>query len=230
MTDVAHVAENLRRVREAVTEAAVRSGRSADAVRLVAVSKRHEEAAIRAAYAAGQRDFGENYVQEARAKAEAIDLPDLCWHYIGQLQSNKAKYVARFAHWCHSVDSAKLADELSHRCGVEGRTLQVLMQVNMVGEEQKGGASPEEAPELLEHMLALPNLEVQGLMTMPPFWSAERVRPIFARVAKLRDELAAQFDVTLPELSMGMSGDFEAAIAEGATMVRVGTAIFGARD
>jgi PLP dependent protein len=224
------IAQNLESVRERIALAARRVNRDPASITLVAVSKNHPIAAIEEAYAAGQRDFGENYAQEAREKFVALPYPDIRWHYIGHLQTNKAKYIAPHAYLVHSVDSEKLAEELARRAAADGRILPALIQVNVAGEEQKGGIEPEGAPALMRFALSLPNLDVRGLMTMPPFWPAEKVRPFFARLRDLRDELArTHAGITLPILSMGMSEDFEVAIEQGSSMVRVGAAIFGPR-
>jgi pyridoxal phosphate enzyme (YggS family) len=217
---VSSVAERLARVR-----AGLPAG-----VTLVAVSKTQPAEAIREAYAAGQRDFGENYAQEWRDKAVALaDLDGLVWHFIGALQTNKVKYLlpaeagAPAAAWVHTVDRLALAEELSKRAARRGMRLRVLLEVNVAAEASKAGATPEEVPALAERVRALPGLELRGLMCIPP--AEGDPRPHFARLRALRDGLGGG----LADLSMGMSGDYEAAIGEGSTLVRVGTAIFGAR-
>lgn len=191
-------------------------------VTLIAVSKTQPAEAVREAYAAGQRHFGENYAQEWRAKAEALaDLPDLTWHFIGSLQTNKAKYLAGKVAWVHTVDRLELARELSRRCAAAGATMNVLLEVNLGGEAQKGGCAPAEAPALAEAVRALPALALRGLTCIPP--PEEDPRPHFQALRALRDRLG------LAELSMGMSADWPVAVEEGATFVRVGTAIFGER-
>ena len=191
-------------------------------VTLVAVSKTQPPEAIRAAYAAGQRHFGENYAQEWREKADALaDLPDLVWHFIGGLQTNKVKYLAGRVHAIHTVDREELARELSRRSGQKGAVARVLLEVNTGGEATKGGCAPADAPALAAAVRALPSVELRGLMCMPP--PEEDPRPHFRLLRELRDRLG------LAELSMGMSADWEIAIEEGATLVRIGTAIFGAR-
>ena len=191
-------------------------------VTLVAVSKTQPPEAIREAYAAGQRDFGENYAQEWRTKAEQLaDLPDLVWHFIGSLQTNKAKYLAGAVQWVHTVDRAELARELSKRCAQRGATMRVLLEVNVAREEQKAGCAPEDAAALASDVRALPGLELRGLMCIPP--AEGDPRPHFAALRTLGRQLQ------LPDLSMGMSGDWREAVAEGSTIVRIGTAIFGAR-
>ncbi len=191
-------------------------------VTLVAVSKTHPAEAIREAYAAGQRDFGENYAQEWREKADALaDLPDLRWHFVGGLQTNKVKYLAGRVHLVHAVDRVELARELSRRFGQKGAVARVLLEVNTGDEAAKSGCAPAEASRLCAAVRALPAIEVVGLMCIPP--AGEDPRPHFRLLREMRDRLG------LAELSMGMSGDWSIAVEEGATMVRIGTAIFGAR-
>jgi PLP dependent protein len=207
------VAENLARLRADVPPH----------VTLVAVSKKQPPEAIRDAYAAGQRHFGENYAQEWRAKADALaDLPELVWHFIGALQTNKAKYLAGRVGFVHTVDREELARELAKRWAARGEVLRVFLEVNVAGEGSKSGCRPEDAPALAAAVRALPALALEGLMCIPP--AGEDPRPHFRRLRALRDALGVR------ELSMGMSGDFREAIAEGATFVRVGTAVFGARS
>jgi pyridoxal phosphate enzyme (YggS family) len=201
--------------------AAVRA-RLPAAVTLVAVSKLQAEAAIREAWAAGQRHFGENYAQEWRAKADALsDLPGLTWHFIGGLQTNKVKYLAPRAAWVHTLDREELAGELSKRYAAAGATARVLVEVNLGGEGQKSGCAPDRVEPLVALARRLPGLEVAGLMCIPP--PEDPPRPHFARLRALRDRLG------LRELSMGMSADWEIAVEEGATLVRLGTALFGER-
>lgn len=216
------VAEGLAKVRERIAAACARAGRDPAGVELIAVSKLQPEALIREAYQAGHRAFGENYAQELRDKSEHLSaLPGMRWHAIGPLQTNKAKYVARAAHVFHAVDRLEIAQELSRRR--QGAPLEVLVQI-WSGEETKSGASREEAPALVEQVRALPQLKLVGLMAMPPLSEdPEKVRPHFRALRELADALG------LPQRSMGTTADYEVAIEEGATMVRVGTAIFGAR-
>ena len=195
-------------------------------VTVVAVSKTHPPEAVREAYAAGQRDFGENYAQEWRDKAAALaDLPDLVWHFVGSLQTNKVKLLLGAAPpraaWVHTVDREELARELSKRATARGAGVKVLLEVNVAREPQKAGCAPEEVPRLAAAVGALPGLELRGLMCIPP--AEGDPRPHFRALRALRDRLG------LPDLSMGMTADWEAAVEEGATLVRVGTAIFGAR-
>jgi PLP dependent protein len=225
---VSEIAERLADVHERIEKAAAKSGRPPGHVRLVAVSKTQSPAAIREAYGAGQRAFGESYAQELGAKAEALaDLPDLEWHFIGHLQSNKAKLIVRAAGLVHTVDSAGLARELARRVLPAGvRRLGVLLEVNAGGEPQKFGVSPGDLAALIADVTREPALQLLGLMTVPPVGEA-RARDAFRTLATLR---ALHGGVTLlPELSMGMSADLEDAVECGATMVRVGTAIFGQR-
>jgi len=229
------IADNLAAVRERIAAAARKAGRDPNAVRLVAVSKRVSEERLRQAVAAGQRLFGENYLQEAQEKIAALDpAGELNWHFIGHLQSNKAKAAAENFSMVETVDRLKLATLLDRHAAAAGRIVSVLVQVNVGGESQKSGVAPERTAELLQAMERLPALRVMGLMTMPP-WSeeAESSRPHFRRLRQLAEELAARGLLGRHgkvELSMGMSGDFEVAVEEGATLVRVGTAIFGPRS
>jgi pyridoxal phosphate enzyme (YggS family) len=224
------IAARLAEVRERVVRAAEAAGRDPARVKLVAVSKTKGPEAVREAYAAGQRAFGENYAQELAAKAEALaDLPDLEWHFIGHLQTNKAKVVAKHAHVVHTVDSAALARELGKRAAREGRPapLPVLVEVSIGGEAQKAGAAPSEIDEVMRAIRAEPALALCGLMTMPPADDLAAARRVFETLVSLRNLHGGP--AALPELSMGMTADLEVAIACGATIVRVGTAIFGAR-
>ncbi|MDD5309834.1 MAG: YggS family pyridoxal phosphate-dependent enzyme [Deltaproteobacteria bacterium] len=223
------VATNLARARQRIAAAAVRSGRDPSDVRLVAVSKTHPIEAIREAYEAGQRDFGENYAQELNDKAAALaDLADLRWHFIGHLQRNKARMVVPHAAMVETVDSVRLAEELDHQARRLGRALGCLVQVNVGGEEQKSGCTPGEAGEIAGAVESLEWLKLAGLMTIPPFdLDPEETRKHFRALAALRERLGGV--TRFAHLSMGMSQDFEAAIEEGATLVRVGTAVFGDR-
>jgi pyridoxal phosphate enzyme (YggS family) len=226
---VSEIAENLAAVRERIGAACERAGRPASEVRLVAASKTVEPARLAQAVAAGQTLFGENYVQEARRKVEA--LPGATWHLIGHLQSNKAAQAVGLFDLIHSVDSGHLAAALDRRAGVLGKRQGVLIEVNLAGEASKTGVAEAEAAELVQLAASLPHLDLLGLMTMPPFFDEpERARPYFARLRELRERLREVTGLPLPELSMGMSGDYEVAIEEGATLVRVGTAVFGRRD
>lgn len=224
--------ERLETVLDRIRKAAVACGRDPQSVRLVAVSKTVAAERVRAAVAAGVDTLGENYIQEARAKIEALAALPVAWHFIGHLQSNKAKYAVRLFELIHTVDSLKLAAELDRQAARAGKTQRVLVQVNVSGEASKSGASQAEAGRLVADIGKLAHLSVEGLMTMPPFFDQpEKARPSFRALRRLRDEIQQRHlpGVDLRELSMGMTGDFEAAIAEGATLVRIGTAIFGER-
>jgi pyridoxal phosphate enzyme (YggS family) len=224
---------NLAAVQQRIASACQRVGRDSASVRLLPVSKTFDEAHLRLAYAAGCRLLGENKVQEAQRKWEAMaDLTDLQWSVIGHLQTNKVKQVARFASEFQALDSLRVAEALDRRLQIEGRQLDVFVQVNTSGEVSKYGLTPEEVADFLRALPAFSALRVRGLMTLALF-SADvaRVRPCFVLLRELRERLRqdAPAGVGLEELSMGMSGDFEIAIEEGATVVRVGQAIFGAR-
>ncbi len=225
------IAEALAQVRARIEAAAAASGRAVTDVKLLAVSKTQPAAAVREAYAAGQRDFGENYVQELEQKAaELRDLPDLNWHLIGHLQRNKARFVAPLVQLLHTVDSVELARELAKRREASARPgpLEVLVEVSIAGEAQKHGVAASELGALLDAIDALPPLRLRGLMCVPPLTeNAADSRPFFERLAELAR--AHGGPARLPELSMGMTHDLEHAILAGATWVRVGTAIFGAR-
>ena len=225
------IASALDDVRGRIHAAATGSGRDPSAVRLIAVSKTQPAEAVREAYGAGQRDFGENYVQELVEKAEALrDLTQLRWHMIGHLQRNKAKQVAPLVCLVHTVDGVDLARELAKRIAATGtdRRLQVLVEVSIAGEAQKHGAAPGDLAELCQSIEAMPALSLRGLMCVPPFTDdASGARPFFEQLSALREQHGGA--ARLPELSMGMTHDLEQAVAAGATLVRVGTAIFGAR-
>lgn len=224
------IAENLARVRERIHRAAAEAGRDIRSIRLVAVSKTKGPEAVREAYEAGQRDFGENYAQELAAKAEALrDLRDVAWHFIGHLQTNKARIVAKHAHMVHTLDSEALARELGKRAAKErpGAPMPVLVEVNVAGEAQKAGAMPGDLAVVMRAVTEQPALALRGLMTMPPAGDLGEARRVFETLATLRNLHGGP--AVLPELSMGMTEDLEVAIACGATMVRVGTAIFGPR-
>ncbi|MFA5467302.1 MAG: YggS family pyridoxal phosphate-dependent enzyme [Candidatus Izemoplasmatales bacterium] len=225
------VRENIRFIREEIGSAALRSGRDPSAVRLMAVTKTVDDARILEAIEAGVDIMGENYVQEAKRKIETMDV-DVKWHMIGHLQSNKAKYAVRFFDMIHSVDRLGLAEELDKRSAAVGRVTTVLIEVNVSGEESKSGIPAEEAPALVRKIASLDHLSIRGLMTMPPwFEDPEHARPYFVALRDLRDRIAAEEipGVDLCELSMGMSADYRVAVEEGATIVRIGTAIFGPR-
>jgi hypothetical protein len=228
----------LGEIRGRIAECARRAGRTPEEITLIAVSKTHPAEMVTRALAAGVADFGENRVQEAEEKIEAVgaDAGGALrprWHLIGHLQKNKTRRAVKLFDVIHTVDSAELIERLERMCGEEGRAeLPVLLQVDLAGEESKTGAPPDALPELIAQAATCRHLRLAGLMTLPPFYEeTERVRPFFRRLRELRDEWRGRgaFGETGGELSMGMSHDFEVAIEEGATMVRVGTAIFGAR-
>ena len=225
------IEENLQRIRSELADACARARRPADAVRLMAVSKTHSASAIRAAYAAGQRLFGENRVQEMQAKASALaDLDDLELHLIGPLQNNKTARAAELFHAVDTLDSAKTATRLNAAAAALGRLLPVLIEVKLSPEETKHGLAPDDLAALLQTVATLQHLRAAGLMTVPAVGDTpEASRPYFRRLRELRDQHALRYP-TLTELSMGMSGDFAVAVEEGSTTVRVGTAIFGARE
>lgn len=225
------IADNLNAVRTRIAAAERESGRKQGAVGLLAVSKTWPAEAVREAYVAGQRAFGENYVQEGVAKAQVLaDLP-IEWHFIGPLQSNKTRAVAQHFAWVHSVDRLKIAQRLAEQRDVHLPPLNVCLQVNVSGEDSKSGVAPDELAALAEGVLTLPRLKLRGLMCIPePSEDVAVLRARFGLLRSLRDELAGRLGVDLDTLSMGMSQDIEPAIAEGATMVRVGTAIFGGRN
>jgi pyridoxal phosphate enzyme (YggS family) len=220
------IAARLAEVRAGIAAAAARAGRPASSVVLVAVSKGIDEAALREAYEAGQRDFGESYVPELQAKRAALETacPALRWHFIGRVQRNKAQHIARTV-LVHGVSSTAHAEALAAK-RPHAAPLPILLQVNAAGEETKNGFSEAELTAALPELLRVEGVVVQGLMTLPPPGES---RPHFAALRALRDALVATHGHPLPELSMGMSSDFEEAVHEGATLVRVGTTIFGAR-
>jgi pyridoxal phosphate enzyme (YggS family) len=225
------IASNLAEIHARIDAACQRCQRDPQTVRLVAVSKTHPAASVNEAAAAGQEIFGENCVQEFVAKSEAIEAP-VQWHFIGSLQSNKVKYLVGRVAMVHSVDRLSLAEELDRQWGKLGQSLEILIEVNLGDEESKGGASADAAIELVRRVATLPHLQICGLMALPPYLEdAEAVRPYFRRLRELAERISAAniAGVVMRELSMGMSHDFEVAIEEGATLVRVGTAIFGAR-
>ncbi|MDR8015114.1 YggS family pyridoxal phosphate-dependent enzyme [Ectopseudomonas guguanensis] len=221
------IAENIAKVGARIREAAQASQRNLADIGLLAVSKTKPADAIREAHAAGLRDFGENYLQEALEKQAALSDLALIWHFIGPIQSNKTRPIAEHFDWVHSVDRLKIAQRLSDQRPAHLAPLNICLQVNVSAEDSKSGCSPEELPELARAVSALPNLKLRGLMAIPePTDDVAAQHAAFARLRQLRDDLALDLDT----LSMGMSHDLEAAIAEGATWVRIGTALFGARD
>ncbi|HEY6269335.1 MAG TPA: YggS family pyridoxal phosphate-dependent enzyme [Candidatus Acidoferrum sp.] len=227
------VRENLPRIQERIARAAARAGRRAEEITLIGVSKTHPASAIREAYEAGIRHFGENRVQEWEGKRAGTEGLGAAWHLIGHLQSNKTARAARLFHSVDSVDEFAIAQRLDRaraEAGITGK-LRVLIEVHIAPEETKSGVEMGELGTLAERCAELPRLQLAGLMCIPPYLEdAEQVRPYFRRLRGLRDELIARLEIDLPVLSMGMSHDFEVAIEEGATEVRVGTALFGTRE
>ncbi|HET6611534.1 MAG TPA: YggS family pyridoxal phosphate-dependent enzyme [Kofleriaceae bacterium] len=224
------IAENLARIQGRVAAAATRAGRDPKAIAVIAVAKRHPAEAVRDACAAGAIDIGESYAQELCAKAEAtVDVPAIRWHFIGHLQRNKVKSVVGRASLIHAVDSDRLARAIDDQAAAMGIVQAVLIAVNVGGESQKSGVPPSAAADLFGACQALPHITVRGLMTMPPLArTAADNRAHFAALRRLRDDLASA-ENPLAELSMGTTDDFEIAVEEGATLVRIGTAIFGPR-
>jgi len=219
----------IREVRERIARAAAAAGRSADSVTLLAIGKAQPPELLAAAAACGLGDFGESYLQEALAKIAALQDRRLTWHFVGRVQANKTHPIAEHFAWVHAVDRLKIAERLSAQRPPARGALNVCLQVNVAGEARKGGVAPEELPALVASVAQLPRIALRGLMCIPPQETDPvRQRVWFAKLRALRDELNAA-DGHLDTLSMGMSGDFEAAIAEGATIVRLGTALFGSR-
>jgi pyridoxal phosphate enzyme (YggS family) len=222
------VKENLSRVRERIERAAQKAGRDSKEIKLVAVSKTVEVARIKEAMEAGVSILGENYVQEAQKKIEAIGKP-VSWHFIGHLQSNKARYAVRLFDVVHSMDSIPLAEELNRRAEQEDRVIRVMVEVNLSKEATKFGTDEERVSNVAKKIQNLHHLSLEGLMTMPPYFdSPEMSRPYYTALRELKERMIEE-GIPLKELSMGMSNDFEIAIEEGATYVRIGTAIFGPR-
>lgn len=224
----------LAHVRETIARAAAEAGRDPRTIRLIAVSKTHPLAALEAALAAGQQIFGENTVQEALDKIEHLAGRGAEWHFLGHLQSNKAKFVPGRFHWLHSLDSARLAERLSRYAAAAQARLETLIEVNITGDPRKHGVPPAQLYPLLDRLLAapLPGLALRGLMTIGPYPATEaEVRAAFAALRELRRQAAERYPLPdFNELSMGMSGDYVEAVKEGSTMLRIGTAIFGERD
>lgn len=229
---------NLENVLKRIGDVTLNCGRSSGSVRLVSVTKTVSVNRIREAIEAGADTFGENYVQEAGDKIIELSALPISWHFIGHLQSNKAKHAVNLFDMIHSVDSAKLAKEIDRQAEKIGKIQDILIQVNVAGEIQKFGIAPEKVFDLVRLVGNFQNVSIKGLMTMPPFFNnPEKVRPCFRQLRQLRDRVQKDLldqkgmeHISLRELSMGMTGDFETAILEGATMVRIGTAIFGERS
>ena len=223
---------NLESVMDRIKQAAVSSGRNPETIRLVAVSKTIPAESVKKAIDSGAGILGENYIQEARTKFNDLSSYSVSWHFIGHLQTNKAKYAVRIFDLIHSVDSFKLAFELDKQAKKTDKIQNILIQINIAGESSKSGISVQDTLNLVKEISVLKNIAIKGLMTMPPFFNApEKVRPFFKHLRNLRDQISKEaiHNVAMDELSMGMTGDFEVAIEEGATLVRIGTAIFGER-
>src|SRR5947208_13162187 len=225
-----HIAEDVACVREQIAQAAAKARRAVDEIELVAITKTHPAEKVREAIEAGQTLFGESRVQEARAKIP--ELPsNLRWHFVGHLQKNKIRYALPLFELFHGVDSLALAQEMNRIAADEGMHPRVLLEVNVAGEGSKFGFAPDKLREQMEELLVLQRLSILGLMTIPPLVDkAEASRKYFVQLRELRDRLQTAFHVDLPQLSMGMTQDFPVAVEEGATLVRVGTAIFGERS
>lgn len=229
--DGSRISENFQRVCESMARAAERAGRRAEEITLVAVTKTFPADAIRAAFDAGLRHFGENRVQEWESKQPFVADLAATWHLIGHLQSNKARRAANMFHRVDSVDSLPLAQKLDAAAASEGKRLQILIEVRLGAEATKSGVAEADLPALAEGIAVLPHLELRGLMTIPPFFEeVNSVRPYFRKLRELREGLNKRLGGALPVLSMGMSHDFEIAIEEGATEIRVGSALFGERQ
>jgi len=229
---IADLKQRISEIHQRINRAAEKANRDPSDIRLVVVSKTVSDERVRMAIEAGAEILGENYVQEARDKFSILSALAASWHFIGHLQRNKARHVVRIFDLIHSVDSTRLAEELNRQAGKVNKIQPILIQVNLAGEETKSGIPPKDTETLVRHISTLPHLSLQGLMTMPPYFNApEKVRPYFRQLKILRDRIMDMSieNIGMRELSMGMTGDFEVAVAEGATLVRVGTAIFGAR-
>ena len=223
------IGDNLDRVREQISTVAAKSGRTSNDVELVAITKTHPAESVREAIEAGQILFGESRVQEARSKIP--ELPSNCrWHFVGHLQKNKIRHALPLFEMFHGIDSFSLAQDINRIAVEEGLYPRILLEVNVAGEGSKFGFAPDALGQQMEGLLALPRLSIEGLMCIPPLATeSEDSRKFFAQVRKLRDSLEKEFSLKLPQLSMGMTQDFPIGIEEGATLVRVGTAIFGER-
>ena len=227
------LAERARRIRGRIARACEKSGRDPGSVRMIAVTKTHGEETVRAAVAAGLTEFGENRVQEGASKIEALrpDFPGLVWVLIGRLQTNKAKTALKYFQEIQSVDRDSLLEKLAREAQTLATVVPILLEVNIGAQDSKGGVEPDACGALLAKALALPSVRVRGLMAVPPpSENPEDVRPSFRELRELRDRLQQETSFSLPELSMGMSHDFEVAVEEGATQVRIGTALFGGRE
>ena len=224
------VAENVKKIRQRIAAASLRAGRMPEEVLLIAVSKTFGSSLVREALAAGVRDIGENYIQELRRKRDELAQEDVRWHFVGHLQSNKIKYIAPWIHSIQAVDSVGLGREIARHAATAGRRIALLVEVNTSGEPSKFGVTPEHTVDVVKELSRLQNVDVDGLMTIGPFLpDPESSRPSFRMLNSLKSE-AEKEGIPLRHLSMGMTNDFEVAIEEGATMIRIGTAIFGKRE
>lgn len=227
------IQENITAIQARINQVAAKSGRKGSDITLIGVSKRKPAELIAAAITGGQKDFGENYIQEAMEKIDTLGRERAVWHFIGHLQSNKAKYAVRYFDLIHTVDKLKLAKEIDKQAAKLDKVQDILIQVNIAREATKSGADAKELMELVRQISQLSHVRIRGLMCMPPFFDdPEEARPYFKQVREISREIEASGieGVEMAELSMGMSNDFEVAIEEGATLVRVGTAIFGSRE
>ena len=224
------VTENFRKIQDLLAKAAADAGRSADQIRLLAVSKKKPAEAVLEAYSAGQRDFGENFVQEGLEKIAAVNRDDAIWHFIGHLQANKTRAVAEHFQWVHTIDRLKIARRLSEQRPADAADLNVCIEVNIDAEDNKSGVAPDEVGDLAAAVTELPRLKLRGLMCLPAIRTdfEEQRRP-FSALRTLMDSLN-ESGLQMDTLSMGMTADYAAAIQEGATIIRIGTAIFGARE
>ncbi len=226
------IKKNVERIKEIIKDTAEKCGRDEKEIILLAASKTQPVEKLIQAYEAGIRYFGENKVQEGIKKIEALSgYKDIHWHMIGHLQTNKVKYAVRYYEMIHSIDRKSLIDELEKRAEKIDKIQDVLIEVNVGKEESKHGIHPENLKDLFEYLLQKQHIKVHGLMCIPPYFEdKEKVRPYFRKLRELKEQLETEFDVVLPHLSMGMSHDFDVAVEEGATIVRIGSAIFGERN
>ena len=230
LTRIMTIAENLQTIGDDIRSSEIKYQRPTGSVHLLAVSKRHPVAAIKEAYTTGQRAFGENYAQEMAEKAQQLAELDIDWHFIGPIQSNKTRQIAEVAHWVHSVDRLKIAQRLSDQKPADKSAINICLQVNISREASKSGVLPEEAAAIAQQIAQLPGIKLRGLMAIPAAETdIEKQRAVFAELRHLQQELNTT-GLGLDTLSIGMSDDMEAAIAEGSTIVRIGTAIFGSRS
>jgi len=223
--------DNIEAIKKQIEKTALGCGRDPESITLIGVSKRKSAATVSKALEAGSSDLGENYIQEAVEKIDTLGRNRACWHFIGHLQSNKARFAVQYFDYIHTVDKVKLAREIDKQAAKIGKTQKILLQVNIAEEDTKSGASARDAVCLARELAGFENLSIEGLMCMPPYFSdPEDARIYFKQLSHIKEEIMAAGVESLTHLSMGMSNDFRVAIEEGSTMVRVGTAIFGERD